>query len=426
MRNNLVHTITVIYKLLLRFYPRRFRAEFGEEMTAVFSEAIAEAAQTTRSNLLLFCWRELRDYPFSLLRQHWRNAEAKSMSTIKKRLLYLLAFIILGIVWRLYAGLLIGFFPENNGSLLTLLTAYLPFVLLLPIVVICWLFSVTVASVSGRISPKVWLAVGLLALVVLFLPASALGDQADLMTLIVQFWVAIVSIAPLLYLGVTRYRRGQVAGEIELQNEEVNGTAVIPMALSLLLLLKLLHKLYWLLIWDSTYDPFDFLWLIFILPAVLFAGISLAFALPNRTKWAGFSYLLVMLAMILGVFTLTQQVDNHQLTKARAERVSQALAAYRNQVGHYPQDLQQLTPRYIFSLAEPVIIYGQAWCYDGGADYYRLGYVYREHWSDPRLSGNLYKMAGNVPDLQPLCWEEVATIQEQNPLYPYEYWIKNE
>jgi hypothetical protein len=110
----------------------------------------------------------------------------------------------------------------------------------------------------------------------------------------------------------------------------------------------------------------------------------------------------------------------------RAERVSQALAAYHNQVGRYPQDLQQLTPRYIFSLAEPVIISGQAWCYDGGADYYRLGYVYREHWSDPRLRGKLYKAAGNMPHLQPLCWEEVVQIQEQNPRFPYEYWTGND
>jgi hypothetical protein len=302
----------------------------------------------------------------------------------------------------------------------------LPFVLALPIVVICWLFSVTVASVVSRISPTVWLAVGLLALAALFLPASAFGDQADVMTLIVQFWLAIVSIAPLLYLGLTRYREGRVAGETESQNAGGNRTAVIPLALSLLLLLKLLHKLYWLLIWDSTYDPFDFLWLIFILPAVLFAGISLSFALPDRTKWAGFSYLLLMLALIMGVFTLTQQADFRQLTQTRAERVSQALAAYHNQVGHYPQDLQQLTPRYIFSLAEPVIIYGQAWCYDGSMDYYRLGYVYREHWSDLRLSGKLYKAAGDVSHLQPLCLAEVTALQDQNPESRYEYWAGNE
>jgi hypothetical protein len=426
MKPNLVHAFTLLYRLLLRLYPRPFREEFAEEMTAVFSEAIAEAAQTTRLNLLLFCWRELHDYPFSLLRQYWQNMETKPMATMKKRLLYLLALIILGIVWRLYAGLLIGFSPDHNGSLLTLLTAYLPFVLALPIVVICWLFSVTVASVVSRISPTVWLAVGLLALAALFLPASAFGDQADVMTLIVQFWLAIVSIAPLLYLGLTRYREGRVAGETESQNAGGNRTAVIPLALSLLLLLKVLHKLYWLLIWDSTYDPFDFLWLIFILPAVLFAGISLSFALPDRTKWAGFSYLLLMLALIMGVFTLTQQADFRQLTQTRAERVSQALAAYHNQVGHYPQDLQQLTPRYIFSLAEPVIIYGQAWCYDGSMDYYRLGYVYREHWSDLRLSGKLYKAAGDVSHLQPLCLAEVTALQDQNPESRYEYWAGNE
>jgi hypothetical protein len=426
MKQQIVHAVVAFYRLLIRLYPRHFRDEFAEEMTAVFSEAITEAAQTTGLNLLLFCWRELRDYPFSLLRQHWRNLEASPMSTTRKRICYLLAFIILGIVWRLYAGLLLGFSPSHNGGLLTLLTAYLPFILALPIIVICWLLSVTVASVISRINPNIWLAVGLLALVALFVPASVFGDQADLMTLIVQFWVAIVSIAPILYLGLTRYRGGQVADETGLKNGGGNRTAVIPLALSLLLLLKVLHKLYWLLIWDSTYDPLDFLWLIFILPAVLFAGISLAFALPDRTKWAGFSYLLLMLALIMGVFALTQQVDFRQLTQARAERVSQAIEAYYNQEERYPQTLRQLTPRYILSVAEPVIIYGQEWCYDGGADYYRLGYVYREHWSDPRLSGRLHQTKGELPELSGLCEAEVAALQAQHPDYAYTYWTDNE
>lgn len=427
MKPNLVHTFTVIYRLLLRLYPRRFRAEFGEEMTAVFSEAIAEAAQTTRLNLLLFCWRELRDYPFSLLRQHWRNAEAKSMSTTEKRLLYLLALIILGIIWRPFDGTLSAFNPvgHNDGGLLMLLIANFPFVLA-AIVVICWLFSVPVTSVIRRINPNIWLAVGLLALVALFLPASILSNQADVITLIVQFWVALASMALLLYSGVTRYSGGQVADETELQNERGSKTAVVTLALSLLLFLKILRKFYWLLIWDNTDDGLGLLWLIFLLPAVLLAGIFLSSVLPDRIKRVGLSYLLLMPTSMIGVFAFTQQVDYRHLTAQRAERVSQAIENYYDQEGAYPPNLQRLVPHYILVLPEPVIISGQQWCYDGSADYYRLGYVYREHWSDPRLSGNLYKMAGNVPDLQPLCWEEVATIQEQNPLYPYEYWTENE
>jgi hypothetical protein len=427
MNPNLVHAFIVIYRLSLRLYPRRFRAEFGEEMTAVFSEAITEAAQTTRLNLLLFCWRELHDYPFSLLGQHWQNMETISMSTIIKRLIYLLGLIILGLVWWPVDGTLLAFSPvDHNGwNLLALLTVYLPFVLA-AIAVICWLFSVPVTSVIRRISPNVWLAVGLLALVALFLPASIFGDQADVMTVIVQFWVAIASMALLLYSEVMRYSGEQVADKTELQNEGGNKTAVITLALSLLLLLKVLHKFYWLLIWDSTDDGLGLLWLIFLLPAVLFVGFFLSIVLPDGIKRVGFSYLLLMLALIIGVFALGLQVDYRHLTAQRAERVSQAIEKYYDQEGAYPPNLQRLVPRYILALPEPVIISGQAWCYDGGADYYRLGYVYREYWYDPRLVGKLSGTAGNVSELQPLCLEKVTTIQEQNPRFPYEYWTGNE
>jgi hypothetical protein len=426
MKQQIIQAVIAFYCLLIRLYPRHFRDEFAEEMTAVFSEAISEAAQTTGLNLLLFCWRELRDYPFSLLRQHWRNMEANPMSTTRKRIYYLLAFIILGIVWRMYFGLLWGYSPDSNFGLFTLLIAYLPFILALPTVIICWLLGTTVASVTGRINHNVWLAIGLLALVALFLPPSIFGDQAEVITLIVQFWVAIANIALLLYSGVTHYTGGQLAGETKSLNWLVNNTAVIPLALCLLLLLKVLHKWYWLLIWDSTYDPIDFLWMVFLMPAVLFASIFLSIALPDRIKWAGFSYLLLMPALIIGVFVLAQQVDFRQLTAQRAARVSQALENYYDQEGEYPPNLQRLIPRYILSLAEPVIMNGQAWCYDGGANYYRLGYVYREHWSDPRLSGRLHQMKGELPELGGLCEAEVAALQAQHPDYAYTYWTDNE
>jgi hypothetical protein len=114
------------------------------------------------------------------------------------------------------------------------------------------------------------------------------------------------------------------------------------------------------------------------------------------------------------------------LTEARAARTIEAVEAYYSQEGHYPESLGQLTPRYILSVPQPVIIYGQKWCYEGGPNYYRLGYVNREHWSAPYLIGTLHKAAGDVPDIQPLCREAVTKIQEQHPNFPYEYWTANE
>ena len=66
-----------------------------------------------------------------------------------------------------------------------------------------------------------------------------------------------------------------------------------------------------------------------------------------------------------------------------AAQVSQAVERYYAQEGRYPEKLQQLIPWYLLSVPEPVLINGLDWCYDGGADYFRLGYADREHWSAP-------------------------------------------
>lgn len=58
------------YAATIRLYPRGFRAEFGEEMQAVFAEAMAEAGGAGAIGIAALWLRELRDLPVSLLRAH--------------------------------------------------------------------------------------------------------------------------------------------------------------------------------------------------------------------------------------------------------------------------------------------------------------------------------------------------------------------
>jgi hypothetical protein len=148
----------------------------------------------------------------------------------------------------------------------------------------------------------------------------------------------------------------------------------------------------------------------------------LSIALLGRTKLAGLLYSLLIPALMIAASAGAQRVDFRQLTEERAGRASQAIEAYYAREGRYPQDLRQLTPWYVLSLPGPVIIYGQDWCYDGGDDYYRLGYVYREHWSDPRLTGRIYRTIGEAPDLHGMCEEEIIALQRRYPGYRFEYW----
>ncbi|MGD1994520.1 MAG: hypothetical protein PVI59_15100 [Anaerolineae bacterium] len=194
------------------------------------------------------------------------------------------------------------------------------------------------------------------------------------------------------------------------------------LGLSALLLPKTLHTLYWITVWDTTYDSLGYLWLLVPVLSMLFSAVALAAALPGWKKLVSLLYLLLVPALIFAVSSRAQRVDFRQLTEARAERVARAIEAYKGREGRYPQDLSQLTPRYALWIPGPILNYGQNWCYEGGEDYYRLGAIYREHWSDPGLSGRAYAFQGTVPDTHGICEEEIAAIQERYPDYGFEVW----
>jgi hypothetical protein len=76
-----------LYSWLIRFYPASFREEFSSEMVTVFYDLTREAVLNGNSQLPAIILREFRDYPFSLLREHWHNIhqlESNLMTTIRK------------------------------------------------------------------------------------------------------------------------------------------------------------------------------------------------------------------------------------------------------------------------------------------------------------------------------------------------------
>ena len=65
------------YALGLRCYPRAFQAEFGAEMQAVFCDTLECQAWP---EMLDSCWREIRDWPRSLWREHLRVRKGVDMN----------------------------------------------------------------------------------------------------------------------------------------------------------------------------------------------------------------------------------------------------------------------------------------------------------------------------------------------------------
>lgn len=445
--------LVLCYRLLLWLYPRSFRDEFGAEMGAIFQEQMHDAAHSHRA-VLQICWRELRDWPVHCVQVHWQARQQRLLmqstapsswwdTAVACSPYFLFALFLSGSVF-------IFLFGQPSGLFFFLVSGYgFVFVLLFALIIAWWRGwpNWSAARVIGRVSSRLpappqpaaakemamtvtapthntmtrrqgfYLAAGLLLLLALLLPTTTLAhlfpnDEGDPLALATAFplflmqTIGLIVVAILLASSVHRWQAGG------------HKTAVLFGSLSLLLLVTAVRQFYWLTVWDNTDDPLGYFWLFIPILGIFFATIWLAIALPHKAKWMSALYLLFVPTLLILVSVYAQRVDFRQLTESRAERVDQAIAAYHAQHGRYPENLHQLTPRYLLALSEPVIIFGQDWCYDGDADHYRLGYVYREHWSDPRLVGRVYKSTYTATaDLAPLCQQEITTLQARDPQY---------
>ncbi len=62
-----------LYRILLNLYPRRFNAEFADEMESVFADLLSEALTLPRQELVKFLLSELWHLPGEAIRQHFRR-----------------------------------------------------------------------------------------------------------------------------------------------------------------------------------------------------------------------------------------------------------------------------------------------------------------------------------------------------------------
>ena len=285
-----------------------------------------------------------------------------------------------------------------------------------------------------HVRPTVWLAAGLLELALLVVPTYL---QVEHLPYDIPGWLrplastvlflapslALIGVALLIYTGIIQLMRpastnqtrvGVLTSSTNNHTAKPGWIAAIAWLLAAVLVARTLYNFYWLIVWDSTYDPIDILWLAIPIYAALFSTVVLIIALPRWAKLAGL-YGLIVPAILIATMLLAKRVDFRQLTITHAEQVSQAIEAYYAREGYYPQTLSQLFPREALSIPSPVIINGISWCYDssgeqlgGSGAFYRLGYVDRRHWSDPNLFGHLYQAVGNIADLPPLCAGEIS------------------
>jgi hypothetical protein len=80
MKQMTVSLLIRLYIWLLRMYPPRFLTEFGEEMMAIFIQAVREAGEQGWLSLTGVVLREICDWPGSILREHLQ-ARRRQMPT---------------------------------------------------------------------------------------------------------------------------------------------------------------------------------------------------------------------------------------------------------------------------------------------------------------------------------------------------------
>lgn len=270
----------------------------------------------------------------------------------------------------------------------------------------------------ARYAGLLLLLAGLLLLAALLLPATTLGalfpndtlQPFDLQTSFPLFLITTIGLvlAAVLFAAAVRFR---AAGR------PFAGAVLACGLLGALLLAAALRQFYWLAVWDSSVDGLTYLWLFVPVTGLLLAAIGLRRVLPQRARPLALAYTVVIPLLLLLLLQQAQHLSLYELTGARAARIDRALAAYHAREGHYPATLDELTPGFLVTLSEPLILFGQRWCYDGGGDRYQFGFVFRTHWSDPRLVGQVYSADGAGAGLPPLCTAEIRALQARDPQY---------
>lgn len=71
----LLKLLTQLYQHLLRLYPRSVQEEFSQEMLSDFSDLAFDASKKGALSLLIFCLRELWDFPINLLRSYLEETQ---------------------------------------------------------------------------------------------------------------------------------------------------------------------------------------------------------------------------------------------------------------------------------------------------------------------------------------------------------------
>ncbi|HNT24729.1 MAG TPA: LysM peptidoglycan-binding domain-containing protein [Anaerolineales bacterium] len=195
--------------------------------------------------------------------------------------------------------------------------------------------------------------------------------------------------------------------------------ALRPLLFSLagvLLICAILFAVFWVLATSAKVgeDTIITLWVFYFMTAAaaLIAMLACAWRLDG---WRKLAAALVLAAFLLALAPATRgpAATADEMTLARAAQVDQAIQRFHARTGSYPSSLGELTPWSMLYIPAPVTYYRQVWCYEGGADFYRLGYYYSpqfDHWPYA-MEVRIYNSAGPQPTTPSPCEIELEAYR---------------
>jgi len=151
-----------------------------------------------------------------------------------------------------------------------------------------------------------------------------------------------------------------------------------------------------------------------ILVLILVAGMLLAGAVERRGRLAGFIYMLVVPALVITGYVSGSLFDPLAITENRASRIAGAIEDYKAKNGSYPHNLDSLQMPILLG---PLNGRGREWCYEAGADYYRLGYVFFQRYYETTYPFPYYEIkvpysAGETPPGPWMCDDALSRYKE--------------
>ena len=151
--------------------------------------------------------------------------------------------------------------------------------------------------------------------------------------------------------------------------------------------------------------------LLAILTGMILIGVS-----SKHKRYTAIVYTILLPILLLGAYSTGWLLEPQAITKSRADHLSHAIERFHGEQGFYPANLDALTPHYMPYILGPLTGRGQVWCFQSGADYYRLGYAYYQRYYGPTFpTGHsevrIHAAEGEPPAGPWMCDEELAKNQ---------------